>query len=134
MAPIVLSDFDCAKVYDKTLTQNDMTESSRLYIKDTAARRICPQAFGSPPNESEQITYYKKDDLSFVDAGLCPWPMVFHKRGNKCYLTGGWSDFVTAKKLCQGDTIIIHEYTCKNGTGKRFFMIGSILLFGRLIG
>lgn len=129
MAAVALSDrFDCEEVYFKKLTENDMRESSRLYVKKSPARRICPQAFVSPSNESEHV-------VSLLDADLTPLPIVFHRRDNKGYLTGrGWSAFVEEKKLSQGDILTILEYTCKRGTGERFFMIGSKLLFGRLIG
>jgi hypothetical protein len=106
---------------------------SRLYVTKSAAHKICPQAFGSPSNESEQANCKKEYDISFLDAGLNPLSMVFQRRDDKCYLTGpGWRDFVKEKK---GDHIIaIHEYKCKSGTGERFFMSGSKLLFQRLIG
>jgi hypothetical protein len=115
MAP-VLEDFHSEEVYQKKLTEGDMKESSRLYIMKSAARRICPQAF--------EQTNYKKDDLPFCDAGLKFWPMVFQKRGDKCYLTGGWGDFVSEKKLSEGDIITIHELKHKRGTEESFFMIG----------
>lgn len=123
MAP-VLRDFHSEEVYRKKLTESDLKESSRLYIKKSAARRICPQAFGRSSKESEQ-TCYKKDDLPFIDAGFNPLQlMVFQRRGNKCYLTGRWGDFVRAKKLREGDIIRIRELTPKSGTGEKFFMIG----------
>jgi hypothetical protein len=128
----VRRNFDSEEVYQKELTENDIKESSRLYIKESAARRICPQAFGSPSNQSEH-TYNKKDELLLYDAGFNRLPaMVFQRRGNKCYLTGGWGDFVSAKNLSKGHIIRIREYKCKT-TGEGFFMIGRVPVGGVLM-
>jgi hypothetical protein len=128
MAPVLSDYFDPEKVYARKFSGNDKKESSRLYVTKSAAHRICPQAFGSDSNKSHH-------EVSFLDAGLNRFPMIFHRRpDNKCYLTGGWRDFVKKKKLSRGDIITIHEYTGKSGTGERFFMIGSKLIFGRLMG
>ncbi|GLT69199.1 hypothetical protein SLA2020_413680 [Shorea laevis] len=128
MAALVAGDFDSEEVFKRQLTANDMKEPSRLYIKKSPACKICPEAFGSTPEE----TYTR--DLHLYDAGFKPWPMAFHRRGNKCYLTQGWGDFITANKLSQGDTIRIHVLTSKRGTGERFFMIGRVMVAGVLIG
>jgi hypothetical protein len=69
--------------------------------------RICPQAFGSPSSNQSEPTYNKKDDLLLYDAGFNRLPaMVFQRRGNKCYLLGGWGDFVSAKNLSKLNDIL----------------------------
>jgi hypothetical protein len=50
--------------------------------------------------------------------------MVFQRKGDKFYLTGVWKDFVSEKKLSEGDIITIHEVKHKRGTEESFFMIG----------
>ena len=129
MAAPVPGDFDCEEVYKRQLTENDMKpeERSRLYIKKSAAHIICPEAFASP-----EETYIRA--LPFYDAALNHLPMVFRRTGKRCYLIGGWGDYVEANNLGPGDNVRIHELKHKSGNGERFFMIGRVQVMGALFG